>query len=145
MIRRRAAQRADADRGSVSLLFVVLAVGLLAMAGLVVDGGGKARAAAQADDVAQAAARAGVQALSPVAVLDGVSPAANPALAASAARAYLDAAGVSGTVSIAPGGRTLSVTTADTYHPILLSAIGIGALPVTGQATADLVTIEGAP
>lgn len=95
-----------ADRGSVSLLFVVVAVGLLAMAGLVVDGGGKARAAA-------------------------------------GARAYLAAAGVQGTVTVAPGGRRVTVTTTGSYTPVLLSAAGIGPMPVTGSATADLIDPEG--
>lgn len=131
------------DRGSVSLLFVVVALGLLAMAGLVIDGGGKARAAAEADDTAQAAARAGVQAVDPAAVLGGSAPRADPALAAAAARSYLAAAGVEGTVSIAPGGRRLTVTTTGSYNPVLLSAVGVAPMPVTGSAIADLVTIEG--
>lgn len=131
------------ERGSVSLLFVVVAVGLLACVGLVVDGGGKARAAAEADDVARSAARAGVQAVNATRVLDGDAPRANPTLAAAAARTYLDAAGVTGTVAIAPGGQRMTVSTRDTYTPVLLSAIGIGPMPVTGEATADLVTVEG--
>jgi Flp pilus assembly protein TadG len=131
------------EQGSVSLLFVVVAVGLLAMAGLVVDGGGKARAAAEADDTARATARAAVQAIDPAAVLSGATPATDPARAAAAARAYLAAAGVSGTVSVAPGGRQLTVTTTGSYTPVLLSAVGVGPMQVTGSATADLVTIEG--
>ncbi len=137
--------RLGADRGSVSLLFVIVAAGLLAMAGLVIDGGGKARAAAEADDTARAAARAGVQAIDPAAVLAGATPAADPARAAAAARSYLAAAGVSGTVSIAPGGRQLTVTTTGTYTPVLLSAAGVGPMQVAGTATADLVTEGGNP
>ena len=131
------------DQGSVSLLFVVVAIGLLACVGLVVDGGGKARAAAQADDVARAAARAAVQAVNAGRVLGGHIPRADPTRAAAAARTYLVSAGVTGTVTIAPGGRALSVATRDTYTPVLLSAIGIGPMPVTGAANADLVTVQG--
>lgn len=131
------------DRGSVSLLFVVVALGLLACVGLVVDGGGKARTAAQADDVARAAARAAVQAIDPARVLGGHPAEPDPARAAAAARGYLTAAGVTGSVAIAPGGQRLTVTTNDTYTPVLLTAIGIGPMPVTGTATADLVTVEG--
>ena len=47
------------DTGAVGLMLAVLALGLLAMVGLVVDGAGKARALTRADDVAAAAARAG--------------------------------------------------------------------------------------
>jgi hypothetical protein len=127
----------------VSLLFVVVAAGLLAMAGLVVDGGGKARAAAQADDAARAAARAAVQAIDPAAVLAGTAPRPDPARAAAAARAYLAAAGYQGTVTIAPGGRQLRVTTTGSYTPVLLSAAGVGPLPVAGSATADLLDPQG--
>ncbi len=131
------------DRGSVSLLFVVVAVGLLACVGLVVDGGGKARAAAEADDVARAAARAGVQAINPTRVLAGSAPLASPTRAATAARGYLTAAGVAGSVRVAPGGRQLTVTTTATYTPIFLSAVGVGPMQVTGSATADLVIVQG--
>lgn len=143
MTRRACTRLRGEDRGSVSLLFVVVALGLLACVGLVVDGGGKARAAAQADDIARAAARAGVQAIDPARVLGGHPARPDPARAAAAARAYLAAAGVTGTVAIAPGGQRLTVTTTGTYAPVLLTAIGIGPQPVTGTATADLVTVEG--
>ena len=131
------------DRGSVSLLFVVVAIGLLACVGLVVDGGGKARAAAEADDVARAAARAGVQAISATGVLAGNEPRTSPSRAAAAARTYLRASGVTGSVTVAPGGRRLTVTTTDTYAPVFLSAIGLGPMRVSGAATADLVTVQG--
>ncbi len=134
---------AGGDRGSVSLLFVVVAVGLLACVGLVVDGGGKARAAAEADDVARAAARAGVQAINATGVLAGNEPRTNPTRAAAAARTYLEASGTTGTVTVAPGGRQLTVNTRDTYTPVFLTAIGLGPMRVTGSATADLVTVEG--
>ena len=143
MTRRACTRLRGEDRGSVSLLFVVVALGLLACVGLVVDGGGKARAAAQADDFARAAARAAVQAIDPAQVLGGNPAQPDPAAPAAAARAYLAAAGVAGSVAIAPGGRQLTVTTTDTYAPVLLTAIGIGPQPVTGTATADLVTVEG--
>ena len=51
------------DTGTIGLMLAVLALGLLAMVGLVVDGAGKARALTRADDVAAAAARAGAQAV----------------------------------------------------------------------------------
>lgn len=142
---RRAGRHLDGDRGSVSLLFVVVALGLLACVGLVVDGGGKARAAAEADDLARSAARAAVQAINPTRVMAGAEARPDPTRAAAAARAYLTAAGATGSVAIAPGGRQLTVNTVNTYSPILLSAIGIGPMTVTGTATANLVTVEGAP
>jgi len=51
-----------AENGSVSLLIVILAGALLAFAGLVTDGSAGLAAGARASDLAQGAARAGVQA-----------------------------------------------------------------------------------
>ncbi|MDP9241277.1 MAG: pilus assembly protein TadG-related protein, partial [Actinomycetota bacterium] len=51
------------DRGSVSVFFVVAAIAMLTMLGLVVDGGGKIRAIQRADAAAAEAARQGGQAI----------------------------------------------------------------------------------
>ena len=49
----------NGERGSFSLMLVIMAVALLALAGLVVDGGAKLDEAENASAVAQEAARAG--------------------------------------------------------------------------------------
>src|ERR1700729_3899360 len=49
----------DGERGALSLMIVVLFVGLIALAGIVVDGGAKLAAYENAEALAQEAARAG--------------------------------------------------------------------------------------
>ena len=51
--------RGPADRGSLTLMLAVLFVALIALAGIVIDGGAKLTAAENASAVAQEAARAG--------------------------------------------------------------------------------------
>ena len=58
----------------------------------------------------------------------------DPAAAARAARAYLEAAGVEGTVSVR--GNAVQVSTRVTYRPVFLGVAGVGPLTVTGSASA---------
>ena len=86
----------DGDRGSVAVLFcfIVLIAGTLVTA--LVDAGTAIQAANRADTYSAEAARAASIAVGPV-------PSGGPAdvqLATTAARAYLDQAGATGTVSV---------------------------------------------
>lgn len=130
------------DTGAIGLMLAVLALGLLAMVGLVVDGAGKARALTRADDVAAAAARAGAQAVDVPDVRAGTGTTANPTRARNAAADYLTAAGMTGHTTLTGSGRTLTVTATNTYTPVFLGAIGVGAMTVTGTATVDLTQVQ---
>lgn len=136
----RTQRRAD-DRGSVSLMVAVLGVALLAVVGLVVDAGGKAQALARADDAAAAAARCGTQAVDLNEARAGDAR-VNPAAAASRVRACLRSAGMTGDVTITSGGRRLEVTAEVVYEPVFLSAVGVSAATVTGEATVELVEVQ---
>lgn len=125
------------DRGSLSILAVVLIPGLLIIIGLAVDGGAKVQATQRANAVADEAARAGGQALDRSAALDG-NVTLDVALAAAAAQDYLAAAGVPGSVAVVDGD-TLLVTTTVTEPTVLLDLVGIETMTVTGSSTADLV------
>jgi Flp pilus assembly protein TadG len=131
---RRIRPRCDDDRGAVALFVVVFTVALLAAVGLVVDGGGKIRALQRADETAREAARAGSQLLDVPAAVRGDGVRIDPAAAARAARAYLDAAGVEGSVSVQ--GNAVRVSTSITYQPVFLGVAGVGPLTVTGSASA---------
>jgi hypothetical protein len=126
------------DEGSVSLFVVVLAVALLSAVGLVVDGGGKIRALERADEAAREAARAGSQMLDVPAAVRGDRVAVEPAAASRAARVYLEAAGVQGTVRVAGG--QVTVSTSVRYAPIFLGVIGVRPMTVTATASARPVT-----
>jgi Flp pilus assembly protein TadG len=127
------------ERGSVALFMALFTVGMLAMAGLVVDGGTALATRGRAHDIAQQAARAGADALSP-ASLRGLSPAAlriDPVEAQSAAQRYLSAAGATGSVSVKQD--SVTVTAHIRAHATILSAFGVSDLSGHGEATATIV------
>jgi hypothetical protein len=137
---RRALRRVAGDDGRVALLVLVMALGVLAMIGLSVDGGGKMRALKRADRIAAEAARAAGQAIDFDQAVPGGEKVVDPGAAVGAAQAYLAAAGVSGSVSLSGDRRQVSITVSDTYNTVILGIIGIGDMPVTGHATAQLLT-----
>ena len=94
-----------------TLFVAIVAVGLLAMVGLVVDGGTKVRALKQADRVAAEAARAAGQSIDMPGAVVGGAPVVRRPQPAAAAESFLAAAGVDGAVSVLDGGRRVAVTT----------------------------------
>jgi hypothetical protein len=128
------------DEGRIALLVLVLAFALLAMIGLSVDGGGKIRALERADSIASEAARAAGQAIAVPQAIAGGDKVVDPTAAAAAARSYLATASVTGTVTIAPDRKHITVTVTIVYTTQFLGLIGIDQLTATRQATAALVT-----
>ncbi len=136
-------RRSSLDEGSISLFMVVMAVALLAAVGLVVDGGLKVRALQRADEAAREAARAGSQMLDVPAAVRGDAVAVDPAGAARAARSYLAAAGVAGSVRVS--GNVVTVSTRVDFTPVFLTFAGVGPSTVTGTASARPVSGEEVP
>lgn len=130
------------DTGSASIMMATLIVALLAMVGLVVDGGGKARALVRADDIAAGAARAGGQAVKLTDYYTTGTLKVDPYKARAKAQAYLAAAGVPGSVTFSNAGTSMTVTTHTSYEPVFLSIIGVRSMSVTGTATVDLVKVK---
>jgi Flp pilus assembly protein TadG len=127
----------DLERGSVTLFVVVLALGLLAMAGLVVDGGAKLTAQRRANNLAEQAARAGAQAADEAALRSGTTTLNSPA-ARDAALRYLSAAGYgSGRVTVS--GVAVDVRVSTTTPTRILGVLGVHSLRVTGQGHAELL------
>jgi Flp pilus assembly protein TadG len=122
---------------------VVCMAALLLCAAFVVELGGTLHAQQRANDLAAQAARTGGQ---QIALTSGTNTGTqtltvDPYAARSAAQAYLDAAGVSGSVVVADARITVNVT--DTYQSPIISSIA-GPRQVTGSATARLVrTLAG--
>jgi hypothetical protein len=127
------------DEGRIALLVIVLAVAVLAMIGLSVDGGGKVRALKRADNLASEAARAAGQAVLAPQAIEGGEKVVDPAAAVAAAQNYLAAAGVSGTVTVSPDRKHITVTVTIVYSTVFLGLVGIDTLTATRQATAVLV------
>jgi Flp pilus assembly protein TadG len=126
----------DNERGSLTLFAVVLAFGLLAMAGLVIDGGTKLTAQRRANHLAEQAARAGAQSVDLATVRAG-QPALHPASARAAAARYLAATGHRGRITV--GTDTVEVTVADRQPTVVLGLLGIQHLNVTGRGRARLL------
>jgi Flp pilus assembly protein TadG len=129
----------ERDRGSLTLFAVVLAFGLLAMAGLVIDGGAKLTAQRRANHLAEQAARAGAQALDPASLRAGRA-ALDPGPARAAATAYLAAAGQHlGAAHLTTSSDTVTVTLTDRQPTAVLGLLGIHHLEVTGRGQARLL------
>lgn len=126
------------DEGSATLFVVVLAPALLAMAGLVIDGGYALAARQEAAATAEQAARAGAGALARDGLRAGDPPRLDPAAAAAAAQAYLADTGYSGTATVT--GQAVTVTVRISRPTAILSAVGIDAVASTATATAVGVT-----
>ena len=127
------------ETGSLTLMLAVLMVALLALAGLVIDGGRKLNQSASAYAIAQEAARAGAGLVDRSAAYSSGTFRVDQAQAVAAARAYLASAGYTGTVSV-DGARRIRVTVTVTEHTLVLSLIGINTMTSTGSAIAALVT-----
>ena len=131
------------EHGSITLWMVTASFAMMMLVGLAVDLGGQVHAQQRAHNVAGQAARAGGQEVQAAPAVQGRYVAINAAAARNAARDYLSTAGVNGTVSITDG-TTITVSVTDTYRPTFLSIIGLGGLPVTGEASARLIrTVAG--
>ena len=124
----------QADDGRVTAFVVVLMTGILALAGLGLDGGLALAAKVRAVGQAEAAARAGAQAVDLDTYRATGRLVLDPALAVAAARTQLTAAGAEGEVSLRDGEVVVRVTA--THVPRLLGLAGIPELTVSGEARA---------
>jgi hypothetical protein len=127
------------DRGAATIFVLAWVVVLVAVAGLVYDGGRRLAAEQAAADTAQEAARTGAQALT--AATRSGAPTIDPARARRAALDYLDTAGYAGSASIA-GGR-ITVTAYRSARTGFLGAFGIDTYTVTATATVQPLTTPG--
>jgi hypothetical protein len=120
-------------------MLAVLFVALLALAGIVIDGGAKLDEAQQATAIAQEAARAGAGMVNRAQAYAAGTFTVDRPQALAAARQYLAAAGYHGSAWIA-GPDSIGVSVQLTEPTRVLSIIGIGSMSSTGSAVANLVT-----
>jgi Flp pilus assembly protein TadG len=123
------------ERGQVTVFLVVAVIGLLALVGLVLDGGLALAAKVEAIGRAQEAARAGAQQLDLDAYRADGTLTLDPDQARAAAYDYLATIGATGTVSVA--GDTITVTVTAVQPTQLLGLVGVGALTVEGSGSAQ--------
>jgi hypothetical protein len=113
---------------------VVLTLGVLALAGLTLDGGLALAAKVEANGQAEAAARAGAQAIDLTVYRTSNRLQLVPAQAVANAQSYLAAVGASGTVTVS--GDTVTVTVTAAQNTQLLGMVGISSLTVHGTGSA---------
>ncbi|MFI7208453.1 pilus assembly protein TadG-related protein [Micromonospora aurantiaca (nom. illeg.)] len=126
------------DRGQITPWTVVGTLIVLILAGLVFDQGMAMAAKVSAYDTAQAAARAGAREIDLATYRATGAVRLDPAAAATAARVFLDQAGLPGRVSATTEQVTVTVTTQ--HRTRLLHLVGITAIPVLATATATPAT-----
>ena len=125
---------ARTDRGAVTAFVASFAVALLAVAGLVVDGGYMLAGQRAAFDEAEAAARAGAQAIDEDALRRGDDVAVQPELARQRVADYLARTGHAGTVDI--NGDTVTVHVTVTQKMAILGIVGVGPVTLHASGTA---------
>ena len=130
------------EHGSISIWLVTASFVMMMLVGLTVDLGGQVHAKQRAHDIAAQAARTGGEQVQAAPAIRGDYLAVDTTGARNAAKDYLAASGVTGTVTIT-GGNTITVHVTDTYTPKFLSIIGLGNLTVTGEASARLIRSLG--
>lgn len=128
----------EQQRGSASLWVALGAVIILMVFGLIVDGADKVAAGRTASVAAAEAARAGGQSMSAATVISGQPQAAvDPAKGVQAARAYLAATGVTGSVAVS--GDAITVNTSVPWKPRFLPGPG---QTLTGTSTATRTSVR---
>jgi Flp pilus assembly protein TadG len=145
MIGRIRTRRPAHDAGSVSILLAVGLVAIMAVMALGVDFGGRLRAFARAQALAESAARAGAQQINTGAIT-GATATINTNTAPTVACAFLHGTEAScvGTPAVSPDGQTITVKVQIKYDPTMLdlfmpNSVDKKAFTVTGTATARLL------
>ncbi len=131
------------ERGSLTVFTAVVAVSLLLVSGLVVDGGAYLAAQRSAVDLAEQAARQGADQVSQQSLRNGVVE-VSAQRAVAAAESYLEAAGHPGTAWVS--GQTVYVSVAYRKPTILLEVMGLRELDIRATASAQevhgIVTVD---
>ncbi len=126
--------RLGEEDGVVTAFVVIFALALIVLVGLVVDGGLTLAARVDATDEAQAAARAGAQAINLPLYRATGEITLDPTQADQAAETYLSATGHHGSVQVT--GDQVHVTVSVTQPMQILEVAGIKNLTVSASATA---------
>lgn len=136
-IRRLLSKLRNDERGSITPMFVVFVPALVLVIGLVVDGAGKIQANEHAQSIASGASRAAANAVASEVIVNGGLSLDNHR-AQIAAHDYIEAAGMTGTVTVT--GNEIQVTVETTYATKFISIVGVTSLPAEASATAEIIT-----
>jgi Flp pilus assembly protein TadG len=125
------------ERGSITVFYLIAALGMAAIIGLAIDLGGMVYAKQHVLDVATQAARAGGEAVVAAPAMRGLPVSIDAGTGRQAALAYLAGAGMTGTVTLTA--TTIEVTATTAWQPVILGQFGFAGHDFTGTASARLV------
>jgi Flp pilus assembly protein TadG len=133
-----AADRQTSEDGQILVLTVVVALALLAILGLVADGGLVLARHRELQGVADAAARAGAAELDEASyrTSNGRTAILNPTHAQAAAGRYLRTVRFSGQANIAASPTQVTIGLSEVVRPIIFSSVGIGPIRLAVHAVA---------
>lgn len=135
--------RPCADRGNASIWAVLVTAGAFTvLLGLVVDGGRVIEARLESARTAAQAARLGADSLSSASVRDGRDQIA-VSTAVTRAQSYLRDAGMTGSVRVAGG--TVTVTVTGKSETQILNIVGITSFPIEETETSRAITEDDRP
>lgn len=126
--------RGRSEAGTVTAFVAAFSVALLAVAGLVVDGGYMLAARRAAFDEAEAAARAGAQAVDEDALRNGGEVSVEPEGARLRVTEYLTGTGHDGSVEVT--GDSVTVHVRFTQRLTILGLLGLGPVTIEGSGSA---------
>lgn len=132
-------QRVRGDRGTATAFVVGMTVTLLAVAGLVVDGGNALNARMKLADDTEQAARAGAQQIDELALRSSDVVQLDPTAAQQSASTFISRFGYTNT-GVTVTGDEVTVGATDRVDTILLNLIGFRSFQVSAVATAEAVT-----
>ena len=126
------------ERGQVAPLVAISLVGLLAVAGLVIDGGMMFSARRQVQSLADGAARAGAMAVDEPLLRSngGTAIPLNPGEAKLAARDYLEAAAFDGLSEVVASPDAVTVRLSTDRRTVLMSLVGVRHFEAKASSTA---------
>ena len=125
------------ERGTVTAFVAVMTLTLLVVAGLVIDGGYTLAARRRAFNEANAAARAGAQAIDENALRSNGTVQLRPEDARLIAEQHLRSSGMTGTAAVI--GTTVTVHAVTIQRMAILGIVGIGPLTVAADGAARVV------
>ena len=130
-------RRASED-GQILVLTVVVALALLAILGLVADGGLILARHRELQGIADAAARAGAAQLDEASyrASNGRTATLNPAQAQAAAGRYLRTVRFSGQAKLAAAANQVTIELSEVVRPIVVGSVGIGPIRLAVHAVA---------
>jgi Flp pilus assembly protein TadG len=141
----RVRHRRDEVGAALAVWLVVAAVPIgYGLTGYIYDGGNVREAQQMAYRTAEKAARLAADQLSTASLRSDGDVAVDPTAAEQAGGAYLDAAGLDGSVAV-DGGGTVTVTVVDTVDMKVLSGIGVDAVDIEESASAESINADTEP